>query len=109
MRWTVEGEWPSIDEQRALRLALVQSGQLTAATRALIDLRMAANIPQYDELGATVRAALRDGGLPSRRAYLVGSAAQHGLVRQLQALAEGSAVTIAIFSNEAEALLWLQK
>ena len=63
LRFTLIGTWPSLEEQRDLRLRLVHALQLTAGTRALIDLRAVENTPSYHEANAIVAAAARDGGL----------------------------------------------
>jgi hypothetical protein len=49
---------------------------------------------------------MKDGGWPLFRAYLVGSAVQFGLVRQMKSLAPPS-VELEIFTNEDEAQAWL--
>jgi len=108
IRFTVTGEWPPITELTEIRERLISSGQLTAQTRALFDIRMVASIPAYSSVEEMVGAAMKQGGLPLRRAYLVGAAVQHGLVRQMQALAPPQ-ISIEIFTNEADAVSWLSR
>jgi len=106
IRFTVTGEWPPITELTEIRQRLISSGQLTLQTRALFDIRMVASLPPYSSVEEMVSAAMKQGGLPLRRAYLVGAAVQHGLVRQMQALAPPQ-ISIEIFTNETEAVSWL--
>jgi len=106
IRLTVTGEWPPITELTEIRQRLISSGQLTTKTRALFDIRMVASIPPYSSVEGMVGAAMKQGGLPLRRAYLVGAAVQHGIVRQMQALAPPQ-ISIEIFTNETEAVSWL--
>lgn len=106
IRITLHGEWPSLDEQRDARLRLMNTGQLTEKTRALIDFRQLSTTAQYSEVDKIVRAAMKDGGWPLYRAYVVGSAVQFGLVRQMKTLAPPT-VEIEIFTNEDEAHVWL--
>jgi hypothetical protein len=103
--FTVTDPWPTIDEFSALRRQLMDAGHLTAASRALIDIR-AVRTPGYHEANAIVAAGVKAGALPWHRAYLVGSAVQFGFSRQLQALAPAN-MEIEIFTNEASALDWL--
>ena len=106
IRLTVTGEWPPITELAALREQLIATGQLTRETKALFDIRMVASVPPYSKVQEMVGAALKQGGLPLRRAYLVGTAVQHGVVTQMQALAPPQ-ISVEIFTNEAEAVAWL--
>jgi hypothetical protein len=106
IRYTVTGEWPTIAEHREIRRGLIAQGLLTTATRGLFDIRMAASTPSYTEVGDIVTAAKDEGSLPLLRAYLVGTAVQHGLVRQMQALAPPS-VVLDVFTDEREAMAWL--
>jgi hypothetical protein len=106
IRLNVTGEWPPIAELAAIRQQLISAGQLTAQTKALFDIRMVASIPPYSQVREIVDAAMKQGGLPLRRAYLVGAAVHHGIVRQMQALAPKE-IGIEIFTNEAEAESWL--
>ena len=109
IRLTLDGVWPSIEEQRQLRRSLVAKGLLTAETCALIDLRMVATVPRYEEVQLIAEAALEEGGLPMYRAYVVGSALQYGVVRQLQSAAGASVTRIGVFSDQTEALVWLMR
>ena len=106
LRWTVTGSWPSIDDLGNVRTRLIAGGQLTAETRVLIDMRNVETVPEYHEVPAMIQAALKSGGLPLRRAYVVASVVQFGLVRQMQALAPPE-IAVEIFFNEVEALNWL--
>ncbi len=106
LRWTVTGTWPSIDELGKVRARLIAGGQLTAETRALIDVRNVESVPDYHEVPAMIQAALKAGGLPLHRAYVVASAVQFGLVRQMQALSP-SEIKVEIFFSESEAIAWL--
>ena len=88
LRLDMTGAWPSAREGKAL-----------------IDLRMVASTPPYTEIQSVMR-------LPcvswlARQAYIVGSAVQFGLVRQMQALAPPD-MAIEIFFDEAAALRWLE-
>ena len=103
--FTVTDPWPTIDEFSALRQQLIDAGHLTAASRALIDIR-AVHTPGYPEANAIVAAGVKAGAFPLHRAYLVGSAVQFGFSRQLQSLAPAN-MEIEIFTNEANALGWL--
>jgi len=106
IRITLRGEWPTLEEQRDARLRLINSGELTAATRALIDFRQLASTANYSDVEQIIQSAMKDGGWPLFRAYLVGSAVQFGLVRQMKSLAPAN-VEIEIFTNEEEAHVWL--
>jgi len=106
IRITLRGEWPTLEEQRDARLRLINSGELTAATRALIDFRQLASTANYSDVEQIIQSAMKDGGWPLFRAYLVGSAVQFGLVRQMKSLAPAN-VEIDIFTNEEEAHVWL--
>ena len=86
--------------------ALIDQGLLTADTRTLIDLRLAGEAPRYDGLQRMVLAAERRDSWPLRRAYLVGSPTQFGVVRQMQAMAPAT-MKIDIFNVEGDALAWL--
>jgi hypothetical protein len=106
IRLTVTGNWPSIAELGAIRQQLISTGLLTEKTKGLFDLRMVASVPMYSQVAEIVGAAMRQGGLPLQRAYLVGTSVQYGLVRQMQALAPPQ-ISIEIFTHEMEALEWL--
>lgn len=106
VRITLRGEWPTIDEQRDVRERAMAAGQLTDKTRALFDFRDLSSIANYTEVDKMIAAAMKAGGLPLYRAYVVGSAVQFGLVRQMKALAP-SPIELEIFTNEEDALLWL--
>lgn len=106
VRITLRGNWPSLEEQRDARLRMMNTGLLTDKTRALIDLREVATTAPYSDVERMIKSALKDGGLPLFRAYLVGSAVQFGLVRQMKALAPSN-IELEIFTNEDEAQVWL--
>lgn len=107
IRITLHGDWPTIDEQREVRQRLLAAGQLTETTRALIDFRQLASTVPYTEVEKIIAAAVKDGAMPFHRAYLVGSAVQYGLVRQMKAVSPRSLVTLEIFTDEQEAMMWL--
>jgi hypothetical protein len=106
IRITLHGDWPTLDEQRQVRQQLMAAGELTAETRALIDFRQLATTAGYSEVEQIIAAAMKDGGWPLFRAYVVGSAVQFGLVRQMKALAPPM-VELEIFTSEEEAHVWL--
>lgn len=106
IRITLRGEWPTLDEQRDVRQQLMKTGQLTAATRALIDFRELSSTANYTDVEKIIQSAMKDGGWPLFRAYVVGSAVQFGLVRQMKALAPAT-VELEIFTSEEEAHVWL--
>jgi hypothetical protein len=106
VRITLRGEWPSLDDQREARLMMIANGHLTPDTRALIDFRQLASTAGYSDVAHIIAAAVKDGGLPLHRAYVVGSAVQFGLVRQMKALAPPT-VDLEIFTSEEEAHVWL--
>ena len=99
-------QWPSWEEQRALRIQLIADGYLTKATRAIIDIRGAAT--PVSGAAHTVRAAPIDQALPFQRAYLVASKVQFGFCRQMQLLATPN-MQIEIFTDEQKALDWLHQ
>jgi hypothetical protein len=107
IRITLRGAWPSIEEQRDARERAIAAGVLTPQTRALIDFRDLSSTASHTEVETIIAAAMKAGGLPLHRAYVVGSAVQFGLVRQLKALAPTDLVDLEIFTNEEDALLWL--
>ena len=106
IRFNVTGEWPSIAELGAIRQQLISTRLLTDQTKGLFDLRMVASVPKYSEVEEIVRAAMKQGGLPLRRAYLVGASVHYGLVRQMQAVAPPQ-ISIEIFTDEKSAVRWL--
>lgn len=106
LRITLRGAWPTIEEQRAARERAIAAGHLTRQTRALFDFRELSSIANYTEVEKMIEAAMKAGGVPLFRAYVVGSAVQFGLVRQMKALAPPS-IELEVFTNEEDALLWL--
>ena len=91
-----------------VRSRLIANAHLTAETRALFDLRNVETVPNYHEVAAMIAAAMRVGGWPRTRAYIVASALQFGIVRQMKALAPPE-VHLEIFFDEGEAVTWLRK
>lgn len=108
LRWTVTGAWPGINDLAEVRTRLIDDGQLTAASRVLIDIRNVENVPDYHQVPAMIQSAVKAGGLPLIRAYVVASAVQFGMVRQMQALAPPE-IMVEIFFNESEARAWLNR
>ena len=106
IRVTLRGEWPTIEEQREARLQAMAAGHLTADTRALLDFRGLATTAGYSEVEPMIAAAMKDGGWPLFRAYVVGTGIQFGLVRQMKALAPPH-IEIEVFTDEQEAQMWL--
>lgn len=106
LRITLGDEWPSLDEQRVWRAASIKAGYLTAATRALIDVRALKTFPKFAELNQIIAAAIRDGGLPLHRAYLATEGLQFGVARQIQMLAPES-MAVQVFTDQREAEAWL--
>lgn len=106
LRITLRGAWPTIEEQREAREYAIAAGQLTRQTRALFNFRELSSIANYTEVEKMIEAAMKLGGVPLFRAYVVGSAVQFGLVRQMKTLAPPS-IELEIFTNEEDALLWL--
>jgi hypothetical protein len=106
IRITVTGEWPTLEEQRDARQRAIDHGHLTADTRALIDFRGLSSTVPYTEVAKIIESAMKAGGWPLFRAYVVGSAVQFGLVRHLKALAPPH-VEIEVFTDEQEAQVWV--
>jgi hypothetical protein len=106
LRITLTGEWPTLDQQREVRQRLLATGELTSTTRALLDFRNLTSTAPYTEVEKIIESAMKDGGWPLFRAYVVGSAVQFGLVRQMKAVAP-SHVEIEVFTDEQEAHVWL--
>ena len=106
LRWTFTGAWPSIAEFGVVRDQLIASQHLTPATRALLDIRNIESVPSYTEVARMIDAAMKTGGLPLHRAYLVASAEQYGIVGQMRALAPPG-IVVEMFFNEPDALAWL--
>ena len=106
VRYRFRGEYPSIDEQAAIRESLITFGLLTSETVALMDVREVTQIPSDDILAKTVAAALERGGWPRRRAYLIDPVAHRHMIEQFQDLAM-TTVTTAAFADEDEAMAWL--
>lgn len=106
IRYRFHGEYPSIEEQTAVRESLITFGLLTEQTAALMDVREVTQVPNDDVLAKTVAAALERGGLPRRRAYLIDPVSHRHMIEQFQDLAM-TTVTTAAFADEGEAMKWL--
>jgi pyridoxal/pyridoxine/pyridoxamine kinase len=106
IRVTLRGAFPTLDQQRETRLRAISAGYLTAETRALFDFRELTTTANHPEVETMIAAAMKDGGWPLYRAYVVGSAVQFGLVRQMKALAP-AVVELEVFTDEQEAQMWL--
>lgn len=107
VRWTITGPWPAITEVGMVRERLIVEGHLTDATGGLFDIRNVETIPNYADVTPMLEAARRGGGLPRYRAYVVASAEQFGIVRQMKLLAPPG-YKIEIFFNDAQARTWLE-
>ena len=107
VRWTITGPWPVTTDVATVRERLIAEGHLTDATRGLWDIRDVETVPSYTEVTPMIESARRSGGLPWYRAYVVSSAEQFGIVRQMKALAPAD-YRIEIFFNDADALAWLR-
>jgi hypothetical protein len=107
VRLTITGPWPGITDVAMVRERLIADGHLTEPTRGLLDIRNVETIPDYADVAPMIAAASRGGGLPRYRAYVVSSAEQFGIVRQMKALAPPG-YKIEIFFNDADALAWLR-
>ena len=101
IRVALAGEWPMPEEQRHLRESLRASGELTAATRALIDLRELVPVGPGD-----LMASAKEGVITRVQAYLVATAEQHHFARQCR-IAAGPGRVVEIFIEERAALEWL--
>ena len=101
LRFTVTGDWPTPEEQRQLRDALSVSGDLTARTRALIDLRELTPGGPADPV-----ASAKEGLITRVQAYLVATSEQHHFARQCR-IAAGAGRVVEIFIEERAALEWL--
>jgi hypothetical protein len=106
IRYRFFGDYPSIEEQHALRDSLIMLGLLTAQTVALMDVRELTRVPDDDILAKTVAAALQRGGWPLRRAYLIDPVSHRHMIEQFQDLAM-TTVTTAAFADDDEAMAWL--
>ena len=101
IRLTLTDEWPTPEDQRELRESLSAAGELTAVTRALIDLR------ELAPLGPGARyASAKEGVIARVQAYLVATAEQHHFARQCR-IAAGPGRIVEIFIEERAALEWL--
>ena len=101
IRFKLTGEWPTAEQQRQLRESLSATGELTANTRALIDLRELAALDTVDPV-----ASARDGLSTRIQAYLVATSEQHHFARQCR-IVFGPARALEIFIEERAALEWL--
>jgi hypothetical protein len=101
LRFTVTGDWPTPEQQRQLRDSLSASGELTARTRALIDLRELTPGGPADPV-----ASAKEGLISRVQAYLVATSEQHHFARQCR-IAAGAGRVVEIFIEERAALEWL--
>jgi hypothetical protein len=108
IRYRYHGDFPSLEEQAALREHLIVTRLLTADTVAIMDARELTLVPDDDVLARIVAAALQRGGWPRRRAYLIDPAAHSHMITQFQDLAM-TTVTTAAFVDEDEAMAWLMQ
>jgi hypothetical protein len=104
VRFTLEGDCASAEELINLRRALIRTGQFTAKSCVLLDLRGANTFPDVQALLAAFQA---DGVWPICRAFVVNNAVQYQIAQQLQS-ALGAQTTInQIFHDETVAMEWL--
>jgi hypothetical protein len=103
----VYDEWPSPDVARTILKELRGSGQLTASTTIMVDLRPVKQLPKQDQLRETIDAVSSQSHWPLRRAYLVLPGAQYGVLRQLQAQLPED-IEAEIFTDETEARKWCE-
>ena len=101
IRFTLTGEWPTSEQQRQLRESLSASGELTADTRALIDLRELVVLGQVDPV-----VSAKDGLVTRVQAFLVATAEQHYFARRCR-IASGPSRVLEIFLEERAAVEWL--
>ena len=101
----VYDEWPSPDVARTILKELRGTGQLTANTTVMVDLRPVKTLPRQEELRLTIEAVSSQNHWPLRRAYLVLPGAQYGVLRQLQSQLPEDIET-EIFTDEAAARDW---
>jgi len=101
IRFTLTGEWPTSEQQRELRESLSATGELTADTRALIDLRDLAAVGPADPV-----ASAKDGLVTKVQAFLVATSEQHHFARRCR-IASGPGRVLEIFIEERAALEWL--
>ena len=106
MRFTATGTIPTLAELEALCRAEISAGTLTAATRALIDLRGVTEMPDLAQVQSRAERSTNKKAWPLRRAYLVLPGAQYGVARQIQAFSP-EAIQIQIFTEEEPAWAWL--
>lgn len=106
MRFTATGTIPTVAELEAVCRAEIAAGTLTAATRALIDLRAVTEMPNLSQIQSRADRATNEKAWPLRRAYLVLSGAQYGVARQIQAFSP-EVIQIQIFTEEEPAWAWL--
>ena len=104
LRYILDGDWPETTQLVRLGRELIAADRLTQHTTALFDLRLVKKLPNYIQLHELVVASAA-APWPLRRAYLVQTPVQYGVVRQLQALAD-KCLEIHIFWDEADAYDW---
>lgn len=98
---------PSPEHQADLRRELIARGQLTADTRAVMDLRGLTELPTDEEMARTIKLAMEDDAWPRRRAYVVLPWMHLRLMQAIETQAAG-AVTMAAFMDERAAVEWVE-
>jgi hypothetical protein len=101
------GAPPSPEEQADLRRELIARGQLTAETRAVMDLRALDGLPSDEEMARTIKLAMENHAWPRRRAYVVLPWMHLRLLQAIEAQA-GAAITMAAFMDERAAVEWVE-
>ena len=111
LRVTVVGDWPTLQEQKAARQALLDTGTISPETPTLIDLRGAIEqrAPDFASVRAAIELAINQGTATVKRAFLTSTPTQRSTARMILEL--GSVVVrganIAVFTNEGKAIAWL--
>jgi hypothetical protein len=103
LKFRVVGEFPSAEEQAALRERLIDEGLLTEDSVSLLDVREAVT-PSPSLVIQSIFEAMR-AGIPRRRACLINPARHLHILRQFQTAVPW--MTTAAFSDEREAIDWL--
>lgn len=106
LRYRYWGPPPSSQEQADVRLTMIASGELTDETSAVMDLRGLTGVHTAEALDAAIVSALRVGGWPCRRAYVVLPWMHEAMMEMLEdRLSE--TITMAAFIDVGAALQWL--
>jgi hypothetical protein len=106
VRYAFEGAWSARDLIDR-RHELIRAGELTPRSCVLFDLRKATMLPPLDDLKAALNADTTDAIWPACRAFLVVTAQQYDVARELQALLGPHAVINETFQDEMKAMEWL--